>query len=186
MKSPLFIIVIITVACGHTTQSQKAQAAGGQAQAGAGQESQAQVDTALNLNDAIKEFKDSAQRETTLDTIKVDGHDTVRLVIRMIKEKPFKLPKEYQGPAELDTVWNMRSAIQFTINGKEIIKKIVEKGDFHIDQQIRKYGILMLPEITKMDKYGFAVNYDIDVPFSEEGTEAEVKLTGKNLTYTIL
>lgn len=172
------------VACGHTTQSQKAQSQDAQTQMA--QTEKQEADTALNLEDAVREFKDSAQRESTLDTIKVDGQDTLRLVIKMIKEKPFRLPKEYQGPAGLDTVWNMQSAIQFTINGKEIIKKIVEKGDFHIDQQIRKYGILMLPEITKIDKYGFAVNYDIDVPFSEEGTEAELKLVGNNLTYTIL
>lgn len=80
----------------------------------------------------------------------------------------------------------MRSVIRFEINGKEIAKKTIEKTDFGIDRQIRKYGILMLPEVNGMDETGFSIDYDIDVPFSEEGVEVEVTLQNKKLQYTIL
>lgn len=178
MKNLLIIGLVITAACVNKPQSQKVQASE--------TKPTPQEDSALTVDDAIKEFKDSAQRETTLDTIRIVNRDTLRLTIKMSKENAFRLPKEYQGPAGLDTVWNMRSVIRFEINGKEIAQKTIEKTDFGIDRQIRKYGILMLPEVNGMDETGFSIDYDIDVPFSEEGVEVEVTLQNKKLQYTIL
>src|ERR1700744_2778640 len=150
MRIFLTIALLVTVACGgHAPQkAERSDTLKVKAKEPENNE--------LSLNDAITEFKDSAQRETTLDSTKVESGDTLRLVIRMIKGSPFTLPKEYRDLAGLDTIWNMRSSVHFSINNQVMMEGTVEKTDFDIDNSLKKYGILILPEVTSLSKSGFS------------------------------
>jgi hypothetical protein len=175
---PIFLIAI--AACGHAPQATRTPPQKGDTS----KKKEEQED--LSLTEAVREFRDSAQRETTLDTTRTVQGDTLRLVIDMSRSNAFSLPKEYLEAVELDTftVWNMRSNIRFFINGRQKMARTIVKTDFNIDKTVRRYGVLMLPEITRLDQNGFSIDYDIDVPFSDDGMEVEVTTKGNKIKFT--
>ena len=135
-----------------------------------------------SIADIVSEFRDSVQRETTLDTTQYEGVDTVRLVIHMarVPAGSFLLPGRYLQDVGLDSfrAWNMSSTIRFFVNGREKAERRLQKADFdacQMDRNIRKYGVLMFPEADSLSKKGFSINYSLTIPMTDVGTSLNVK-----------
>jgi hypothetical protein len=140
-----------------------------------------------NVEDVVAEFRDSVQREKTLDTTRYTNGDTLRLIIRMarVPADSFNLPKTYLEETDLESfrAWNMSSTVRFFVNGRLQEERQIRKEDFAgctTDRAIRKYGVLMYPEVDSMNRNSFQINYSLAIPLTDK--QASVTIRGKDGT----
>ena len=134
-----------------------------------------------SIAEIVSEFRDSAQRNSILDTTEAAGGDTLRLVIRQEREEggSFLLPKKYLEDMQLDSfrAWNMSSDIRFFVNGRMVLQRTLQKEDFDrcADASLRKYGVLIFPDVDTLDKKGFVIHYTLDIPMTDVGVSVRAR-----------
>jgi hypothetical protein len=152
------------------------------------------IDTTNNdgpgISDIVEEFRDSVQKETTLDSTHIMGQDTLSVQVKMevMAGSSYLLPNKYLQEVQLDSfrAWNMTSIIKVMVNGKALSEITLTKDNFAplLDNSLRKYGILMYPEVDKIDKSGVAIDYSISIPFTDVGIGVVAKVENGIVSYS--
>jgi hypothetical protein len=162
------------------TRPAKADTAG--AETGAAKPKADEVEVTPTIENIVAEFRDSTQQEKVLDTTRYVGADTLRLVIRMarIPADSFLLPTAYLEDVDLTSfqAWNMSSSVRFFVNGQLKSERNITKKDFAgctTDKNIRRYGVLMYPEVDSLDSHGFQINYSLTIPLTDVGTSVTIR-----------
>jgi hypothetical protein len=146
--------------------------------------------TGPGISDIVEEFRDSVQKESILDSSIIVGRDTISVRVKMevIHGSDFLIPNKYLQEVQLDSfrAWNMRSTVEVFINSIPKSKIEIEKDDFAplLDNSLRKYGILMYPEVDKIDKSGVAIDYSISIPFTDVGIGVVAKIENGIVSYS--
>lgn len=143
------------------------------------------------VENIVAEFRDSTQQERVLDTTEYINRDTLRLVIHMarIPADSFPLPVKYLEDVDLKSfqAWNMSSTVRFFVNGRLQSERKITKEDFAgctTDKNIRRYGVLMYPEVDSLDGQGFQINYSLTIPMTDVGTSVTMRSHGGGTALT--
>jgi hypothetical protein len=128
-----------------------------------------------------------------IDTILKVGNDSLHLKVKYycVKDSSLVIPKQYvfgEKPPKDFTTHDFASDIVITQNEQIIFNKTIRKSSFTsvITDQLKKYGILMMPYLSSSsgDKKQVILDYSISIPGSEIGTGVSLIINKKG-DYTV-
>lgn len=152
------------------------------------------IDTTNNdapdIGEIVAEFRDSVQKESTQESSAIINNDTIRVQVKMevVQGDTFLLPDKYLQEVQLDSlrIWNMRCTVTIFMNGMTKSKIEIGKDNFNdlMDNNLRRYGILMYPEISKIEENEVSIGYSISIPFSDEEIGVVAKIKNGKASYS--
>ena len=133
----------------------------------------------ISTDDILNDYIQGYQKKTVFDSMYVVNSDTFQVVFRhyCLLDSGITVPLKYVSLYGLNqfVTHNFESRLIIKKNSKEIVdRKFIKKQfDDYLDEPLKKYGVLLYPEIT-VESNHLEINYSVSIPLTDIGTRIEM------------